>query len=252
VIKIAFFGDSLTRGFPGSSALTLLRERLPDQYSLANFGRVNDTVIGLYRRISGLSFDEPFDAAFVWIGVNDVVTDAPWAHKAMTALLGQRRPRNLGEFRFWYEATLALVSRHALRVFAVSPAVRGENLDNGWNDRLVKLSAIIEDVASRVDRAEYLNLQAIFARELAGRPTTRTLPGSALRVAFDWLTARSQEQIDRRATARGLHLTLDGIHLNSAGAELAAYAFAETIAAPTAQVVREGSASGRRGVHDRL
>ena len=36
---------------------------------------------------------------------------------------------------------------------------------------------------------------------------------------------RSQMRIDRVAAGRGLHVTLDGIHLNSTGAQLVADAF---------------------------
>jgi lysophospholipase L1-like esterase len=50
-----------------------------------------------------------------------------------------------------------------------------------------------------------------------------------LRVLLDTLILRTDEEIDRKATERGLHLTLDGVHLNSAGAGLVAEAFAEAI-----------------------
>jgi lysophospholipase L1-like esterase len=50
-----------------------------------------------------------------------------------------------------------------------------------------------------------------------------------LRVLLDTLILRTDEQIDGKATERGLHLTLDGVHLNSAGARLVADALVEVI-----------------------
>ncbi len=250
-MRIAFFGDSLTRGWPGSSALSALRERLPEHCSLSSFGRVNDTIISLHRRVSHLSFEEPFDIAFLWVGVNDVVTDVPWSHRVLASLFGQPRPRDSHEFRTWYEATLHMLCHQATRVVAVSPAIRGENLDNGWNGRLLLYTRIIEDLAPRLQRVEFLDLHDIFAKELDGRTRSRTPPGSAVRAMWDALTARTGDQVDRRSAARGLHLTLDGIHLNTAGAQLAAAAFAQVITA------RDGRTGGQqrecqRGPDDRL
>ena len=46
-MRIAFFGDSLTSGVPGSSYFAILRDRFPDD-TLLNFGKGNDTVVSLY------------------------------------------------------------------------------------------------------------------------------------------------------------------------------------------------------------
>jgi lysophospholipase L1-like esterase len=45
----------------------------------------------------------------------------------------------------------------------------------------------------------------------------------------DALTLRTDAQIDAKAAERGLHLTLDGVHLNSTGARLVAEEFAQAI-----------------------
>jgi lysophospholipase L1-like esterase len=46
---------------------------------------------------------------------------------------------------------------------------------------------------------------------------------------LDVLVLRTDEQIDAKAAERGLLLTLDGVHLNSAGARLVAAEFAAAI-----------------------
>ena len=76
---------------------------------------------------------------------------------------------------------------------------------------------------------EYLDLRQRFLSRLATQRITDYLLESPLSVGLDILTLRSDAQVDEMAAKRGLHLTLDGVHLNSAGAALVAEAFLEVI-----------------------
>ncbi len=221
-------GDSLTEGRLGSSYLAILHEKLPG-HTLVNLGRGNDTVVSLYRRLSKWRWGEPFDMAFVWVGVNDVARGSPWTFQAVGLLKRQPRSRNLAEFRAYYEATLDLLRRYACRVVAVSTALKGEDVTSPCNCELDMLSEVIRELASRGERTEYLDVRAVLVERLAGKRISNYLPSSVMRVALDALTLRSGKQIDRRAAERGLHLTLDGIHLNSAGAQLVAETFLQII-----------------------
>ena len=100
---------------------------------------------------------------------------------------------------------------------------------NPWNRELEVLSGLIKELAACYAQVEYLDVRGVFIRQLAGQPVSRYLPTSMIRVALDALTLRSDEQIDRQSAERGLHLTLDGIHLNSAGAQLVADCFVAAI-----------------------
>jgi lysophospholipase L1-like esterase len=88
---------------------------------------------------------------------------------------------------------------------------------------------LIKEVTTDCDRAEYLDLQAAFARKLAARPASDRVPTYPLRALLDAVTLRTDRQIDGKSTQRGLRLTLDGVHLNSAGARLVAEEFAAAI-----------------------
>jgi lysophospholipase L1-like esterase len=220
-MRIGFFGDSLTSGVPGSSYVAMLRERFPDD-TLLNFGKPNDTVVSLHRRISAMRFDEPLELAFLWIGVNDVPQTDGWSYRAFHTLLGQRRARDLDEFRSCFGATLELVCDRAGRVIVAPPALKGEDLENQWNRRLADLGELIKDVTAGCDRAEFLDLRAAFARELAARPGSDRVPRNPFRVLMDAVTLRTDGQIDAKAAERGQQVTLDGVHLNSAGARLVA------------------------------
>jgi lysophospholipase L1-like esterase len=228
-MRIALLGDSLTAGMPGSAYFEVLRGRLAGD-TLVNLGRGNDTVISLYHRVAGMQLDAPFDVALLWIGVNDVLGRAWWPYDRFHSLLGQRRARDIDEFQACYRSLLEVLCRNAERVIAVSPSIRGEDLGNRWNRQIRLLSRVIENLVLHNERAEFLDLWTLFAQELAGKPVSDYVPRSAVRVILDAVLLRSEEEIDAKARQRGLHLTLDGLHLNSAGAELVAEAFAHAIA----------------------
>jgi lysophospholipase L1-like esterase len=227
-MKIAFIGDSLTCGIPGSAYFAILHKRLPG-HALINLGRGNDSVVSLYRRITRQLGNAQFDLAFLWVGVNDVGGEGSWLFRAANALRRQPRARNLDEFRTYYRRTLDLLCRHAQRVIAVAPLLKGEEIDSEWNHQIDVLARAISDLAAHYERVAYLDLRPILYQKLTGRQTSNHLSESPLRVGWDILMLRGDAQVDAKAAQRGLHLTLDGVHLNSAGAALVAEAFLEVI-----------------------
>ncbi len=231
-MRIAFIGDSLTEGIPGCSYVSILREKLPG-HTLINLGEGNDTAVSLYRRLTGMRFGEPFDIAFLWVGVNDLSGAMRWPFRLANALLRKPRSKDVEEFRHYYRATLDLLCSHARRMIAVAPLLKGEDTGNPWNRELEILSSVVEELALPYQQVAYLDLRPAFAARLAGQSISDYLPRSVIRVALDALLLRSREQIDRKAAERGLHVTLDGIHLNGAGAEIVAEMFLKAIFPPT-------------------
>jgi len=227
-MRIGFFGDSLTAGVPGSSFVTILRERFPDD-TLLNYGKPNDTVSSLYRRISAMKLDEPLDIAFLWIGVNDVPQTTWWPNRAFSTIIAQQWAKDTDEFCADYRATLDFLHERAGHVIVAPPALKGENLENPWNRRLRELGGLIRELATEYESTEILDLPAIFARRLAETPGTDYTPTNPLRIILDVMTLRTDAQIDGIAAKRGLRLTLDGVHLNSAGAALVAEEYAAVI-----------------------
>jgi len=234
-MRIVCFGDSLTSGVPGSSYFAVLRAQFPED-TLLNYGKGNDTVVSLFHRISAMHFDQPLDIAFLWIGVNDVPQTNGWPLRAFHTLLGQRRAKDTKEFRSCYQATLDLLCAQANRVIVASPALKGENLENRWNHHLADLASLIKDLTADYDRAEFLDLRAAFAQALTAKPISNYLLTNPFRVLLDALTLKSDEQVDGKARERGLHLTLDGVHLNSAGAKLVARELTAAIRSPASSV----------------
>jgi lysophospholipase L1-like esterase len=225
-MRIAFFGDSLTAGTPGVSYLRIIVERNA-RHSLVNYGRGGDSVISLYRRM--LRMPDGFDAdlAFVWIGTNDVFPRVSWTFPCLRGLLRQPWARDVATFETFYRRILDWLSPRARRVVVVAPLMVGERIDNPWNPQIRGLADCISSLAVEYPGVEFLDLRDRFGGD--GRSSSDYVASSAVGVARDVLFARTPRDVDRIAHDRGLVFTLDGVHLNSAGAAAVADAFEEVI-----------------------
>jgi lysophospholipase L1-like esterase len=237
-MKIACIGNSLTRGVPGVSYFDLLRAKLP-QHRWINLGRGNDTAVSLYRRLARLPFaDAPFDLAFLWVGVNDVSKESAWWFRLANALRRQPRAQSPTQFRAYYQQTLDILVRHARRAIAVAPLLKGENVESEQNRQIDVLARAIAELTTRYEAVAYLDPRPAFYAELTGRQTSDYLKESPLRIVLDILTLWSAARVDEKAAERGLHFTLDGVHLNSAGAEMIADMFSKAVVKE--QIVQHG------------
>jgi lysophospholipase L1-like esterase len=225
-VRIAFFGDSLTQGVPGAAYFPLLQERFP-RHELINQGIGGDTVLSLYRRISNARIEGPWDIAFLWVGVNDVLVQVSWTYPLLKRIRRQPWLRDLSRFGQEYRILLSYLSDRSGHVVAVPPLFIGEDLGNPWNLKLESLSRQIEAAAHDFSKVDYLDLRTGFRPLLSGRSCGAYRPRNAARILLDVFTqGGSGEEESRR---RELLFTLDGVHLNTAGAEIVADAFARKI-----------------------
>ena len=228
--SIAFWGDSLTEGFPGASYFEILKQRLPEDI-LINYGKGGDTVLSLYRRLKRTHLNQPVDIAFLWVGVNDIFVKLSGSYLVYKTILNQPWGKNLEEFERYYRLTLEYLCQHANRVLTVSPLFLGEEPNSGWNQELGALSRIIERVSDPFPKVKYLDLREIIYPQLNDKKTSVYLPTSLTRIGLDTVLLKQNAQIDKMSSERGLVFTLDGVHLNSRGAEIVADIFLENIKA---------------------
>jgi len=227
-MNIACYGDSITQGIPGASYFDALRRKLPD-HTLINYGKGGDTALSLYQRVRRYNLLQPVDVAFVFVGVNDVLVHLTPTGPMLKTVFGQPWAEDLDAFRSQYAGLLALIGEAAGRVIAASPLLIGEDLNSKWNQRLAEVIAVTREEAERAG-TDYVDLRARAAALLDGKPISPYLPTSHWRTLLDGLTLLTDDQIRRMAARRGLHLTLDGVHLNPTGAEMVAEAFAAALA----------------------
>jgi lysophospholipase L1-like esterase len=227
-LRIAFLGDSLTEGFVGASYFEILRHKLP-QHELFNFGKGGDTVISLYRRLQKTDLGSSLDLGFLWIGVNDVFVKTRWSFPLAKRLRGQPWAKSHTQFREYYRSLLVLLLGNISHVFTLPPLLIGEDLDNAWNRELTILTKIIQDLSALLPNVEFIDLREIFSPILASKSISPYVPKSIFRVTWDALFVKTPKKMEKKASERGLHFTIDGVHLNTAGAEKVAGILLEKI-----------------------
>lgn len=220
-MKIALIGDSLTEGRPGVSFFNILKEKFPD-ITFVNLGKPGESVKSLYTRLIKEKLEVDYDLSFLWIGVNDV-------YSKLLKVQAQPVAKDMNEFEDYYERVLELIIGSSKKVIAVTPAIVGENTNNATNNEIKQLSVLIESIASKYGNVRVLNMQSVFFNHLSKVSTSDYMNTKVMRVMMDVLLYKKAPKVDKIAKERGLHLTLDGIHLNSAGAQIVADSYASEI-----------------------
>ena len=220
-MKVALIGDSLTEGRPGVSFYNILKEKFP-MITFVNLGKPGESVKSLYARLKKEKLETDYDLSFLWIGVNDV-------YSKLLKVQAQPVAKDHDEFRDYYEKVLELIIESSKKVIVVTPALVGENPNNAPNNEIKELNVIIQSIASKHDTVRFLNMQSVFLKNLSENNSSDYISTKVLRVMMDVLFYKKPSRIDKLSKERGLHFTLDGIHLNSNGAQIVAETYASEI-----------------------
>ncbi|NLP50072.1 SGNH/GDSL hydrolase family protein [Bacillus sp. RO1] len=219
-MKVTCIGDSLTEGKPGVSYFNMLKKKYPD-IKFVNLGKGGETVKSLHTRITKNKIDQDFELAFLWVGVNDI-------YSKLLKVQAQPIARNSEEFRQYYENVLETVMQFTKEVVVVSPALIGENL-NSSNRGLLNLSIILKEISKEHKNVSFIDLHQAFTKQLETLQSSEYLSTGLGRLVKDVFLYRSPKRVDRLAEERGLHLTIDGVHLNSKGANIVVEEYAKVI-----------------------
>lgn len=227
-LKIAFIGDSLTEGIVGVSYFDILQNKL-SQHELLNYGKGGDTLISLFRRLQKINIKSPLDVGFLWIGVNDIFVKTHWSFPLVKRLRGQPWAKSHMKFQDYYRSILELLQDNITQIFTLPPLLIGEDIYNDWNKELIVLSKIIQDLSISYPNVEFIDLRKHFIPQLESKNISPYVPKSIFRVILDALVVKKPEKLEKEALERGLHFTIDGLHLNKAGAEKVADVLLEKI-----------------------
>ena len=201
----------------------MLQKLLPN-HTLINAGKGGDTIISLYHRLSTKKLQPLDEISVLWVGVNDIYVHVSPTFPLVKRLCRQPWSTNHDEFQHYYKKTLDLLTHHFKHIITVSPLCIGEDFTNPWNKELDHLAHLILKLSQSYPSCSYLDprkqIQAQF-------PTTKSsfYQHSVLSTIHDALCVKTPEQSDDKARKRGLHFTIDGIHLNHAGAKVVAELF---------------------------
>lgn len=220
-MKIAFLGDSITEGNLGVSFVDIIENRLPD-LAVKNYGVGGDTVASLYKRIQKMDNLDTFDVFVLFIGINDVFGKLNLQHKLIKILSNQITAKNSDSFKKTYNNLLQYLLAYNKKILIIPPLLLGENLNNRWNQQVQELASLVKEQANFYKSVRFIDLRNIFVERLENKNISNYLPIKLLSIKRDVDTLNSDPIIDSKSKERGLHLTLDGVHINSIGANIIA------------------------------
>jgi len=88
---------------------------------------------------------------------------------------------------------------------------------------------MIKELSKSYSNVEYLDIRDLFINQLTTKKPSGYLTKNTTSVIFDKFIYAKPEDIDACAEKRGLHFTLDGVHLNTKGAQIVADSFFTTV-----------------------
>ncbi len=222
---IQCFGDSITKGTPGVSYLKYL-----DKGKYQNQGSGGETVEGLYSRLAHSIKHGKHKQYIIQIGTNDILLpylekSSPKWKKRLRKIdemkkEGARPSKTELQFRKSYQAIVDLMKEHHKELLLINIPVIGEDLDQERNYKVEKFNQIIETIA----REEELPLVDFhtWQRQVLEEHQNKDhyfINEDPKQVVFDGFKSVMKEGRMRLSKERKLILTVDGVHLNDAGAK---------------------------------
>jgi lysophospholipase L1-like esterase len=220
-MKIAFLGDSITEGIHGESFVDIIQENNP-RFHIDNYGKGGDTVKSLYKRMQHINNWKEYDFVFLFIGVNDILGTLSWFYKLIKRIDKQPCSKNSVDFSLYYNKILNFLVRNAKKVVVLPPLFIGEDSTNKWNCMITELVDTIETSITGLPSIDYLNIRDDFNEYLVGKEISDYIPLKALEMKQDSDDMKHGKPVDEISKKRGLHTTIDGVHLNSIGAKIIA------------------------------
>lgn len=245
-MRILVIGDSITRGTQGVGYVPLLARWHP-QWQLENAGVNGEPLQSIARRLLRHLAAEPtgYDAVVCEAGYNDLLlpTFAEggfWFRQALEQMQRQgHAPLATAQaFEQAYDEVLrAARALSAVPIVLATLGCLGENPATGLNAPRRAYNAAIRRVAAR-HGCPLADAATAFDQALPAPPPGREFRSSFVGLAFAdklWCALGHADGLSQR---RGLHLTIDGGHLNSRGAELFARAVEQPLLALAARPQR--------------
>ncbi|NPV00643.1 MAG: SGNH/GDSL hydrolase family protein [Brevinematales bacterium] len=227
-MRLLFTGDSITLGQIGYSYVNLITEKLQGA-NIVNLGLDGDTLSGIMKRtLSHLHETKHYDAIVIAAGHNDIILPyfhtLGFMHRKIVKTLSKRGSipvQDSDEFELKYCDFIG-----GIRKVTPSPIIittlscLNENPNSMTNRRRIEFNERILAVAKKC-RTELADAGMCFDEVLRDKTTTDYFMNNLLNTfLFDKKACAKPNGADRLSEKRHLNLTIDGVHINSTGAQI--------------------------------
>jgi len=227
-MKILFIGNSITQGIIGESFVKMFVLENPD-WVIKNAGIGGDTLTNVSERvITELQDDLDFDLIVFEAGYNDIIlpyfNERGFLFRLAFKFLkfrGRNPLSNSTAFRVEYKNVVQKMKRiTTARIILVTIGCINENLRFKLNSKRLDFNKIIREIAeeSGCFLADVANQFELVLNESS--QVNYLLNGFWNSVYFDHKACKTTDGSNKLSSKRNLHLTIDGVHLNSNGAKI--------------------------------
>jgi len=220
MMNVLFLGDSITEGVPGVSYTEIIKKQI-ENIKIVNRGVGGDTVSSLFRRVKKMSDLSNYDHIVLFIGVNDVYGKLNHTYRVLKILKNQKWAKNKNKFIIQYNELINYILTYNKNIIVIPPLLLGEDVLNKWNLELDELRNEIVEIIQKND-LPILRIDHSFKDYLQNKEISAYLPLKITELLQDVTKLTNPQLVDEKSNSRGLHITLDGVHLNSTGAKMIA------------------------------
>ncbi|MEJ6980633.1 SGNH/GDSL hydrolase family protein [Pedobacter sp. P351] len=225
-MRILFLGDSITRGTQGVNWIKMIEKDHP-YWTLENAGINGETMNKLSGRLETyLKNNSNYDVIVFQSGTNDILLPM-FRHRGFWFRQSYRQqiksgniPSSPKEFEIVLKHSVEYIQRHSeAQIILPNLGCINEYLLAETNAKLFSFNSIIKKIAKEHSCIP-VDISELFQNELSHMKTMDYCADNFSDTAFLDLITCNLGMADKLSKKRKLHLTIDGIHLNSKGAKI--------------------------------
>jgi lysophospholipase L1-like esterase len=223
-MKILFIGDSITKGKLGASFVELIAKK-HTSFQITNLGKDGETVnVVSNRLLNHLKTGKEYDYIVFQGGYNDILLPSflekgklfKWAYKQQIKK-GHIPLSNPGEFTCFLKKSIRSIKQlYKGKIILLTIGCVGENLNTELNLQRNKFNEAIRNIALE-EEIILADTQIEFDKFLMGKTQSNYCLDNFWAVT---LWDRFKKEFKKISKKRELFLTIDGVHLNNAGAAI--------------------------------
>lgn len=215
---LLFIGDSITEGKLGINFIEMIKSKYPD-FFFHNKGKGGDTLLEVTERLIKI-LKEDMHKYFVIIieaGHNDILL--PYI-KQRWPFMSIKKVTPISEMGTLLDQNLKTInSLTSAKIILTTLSCIGEIYNSQLNQKRRLINEQIQRVGYEYN-AYIADVSTNFDDIIINSSSSRYLIDSPINLAIDYFRSKKSRWADRISGKRNLKLTIDGVHLNSKGAQI--------------------------------